>query len=129
LHRVIDYKFSGLQRIDQLRISAQSLHGIAHGSEVDDRRYASEILQQHATWRKSNLFFRLRVFIPGSECSHLFLCDIASIFGAQKIFEQNTKREWQMPGRNTLFVEGIDTIDFVFFIAHFECRTSAKTVQ
>ena len=54
LHRVIDHQFSGLQRIDQLGIATQALHGIAHGGEIDHGGYSGEILKQDAARRESN---------------------------------------------------------------------------
>ena len=73
LHGVINHKFSRLQRVDQLRISAQPLHGIAHGGKIDNRRNSGEILQQHAARRESDLFLRLRILVPGRQRANLFL--------------------------------------------------------
>ena len=46
--RVIDDQITGGQRIDLLRITTHFGHGVAHGSQIDHGRDASEILHQHA---------------------------------------------------------------------------------
>ena len=37
------------------RIAAHALHGVAHGGQIDDRRHAGEVLQQHARRRERDL--------------------------------------------------------------------------
>ena len=52
---MVDDEFDRLQRIDFGGIAAEPNHGIAHRREVDDRRNAREILQQHAGGLKRDL--------------------------------------------------------------------------
>ena len=48
LHRVVDHELDRDQRVDLLRVAAEVGHRGAHRCEVDDRRYAGEVLQQDA---------------------------------------------------------------------------------
>ena len=48
LHRVIDHEVDRHQRINAHRIAPGARHCRAHGGQVDDRRHAGEVLQQHA---------------------------------------------------------------------------------
>ncbi len=48
LHGVVDDEIDRHQRVDPGGVTAQRLHGIAHGGEVDDGGHACEILHQDA---------------------------------------------------------------------------------
>ena len=48
LHRVIDDELDRLERVDAIGIAAETRDALAHGGEIDDRRHAGEVLQQHA---------------------------------------------------------------------------------
>ena len=48
LHRVVDHQLDRLQRVDPGRVAAEVAHRVAHRREVDDRRHAGEVLEQHA---------------------------------------------------------------------------------
>ena len=128
LHRVVNDQFGGLQRIDELRVAAQALHGVAHGGEIHDRGHAGEILQQDAAGREGNFFFRLGVLVPGRQRAHFFLGHIVSVFGAEQVFQKNAQRERQMLRRDALLVESIQAVDFVFLVADFESCASAEAV-
>ena len=60
LHRVIDDELHRLQRIDAVRIAAEPRDAVAHRREIDDRRHAGEILQQHARRRERDFPLRRR---------------------------------------------------------------------
>ena len=45
LHRVVNHQLGRLQRIDQIGVSTQRLHSVAHGRQIDHGRHAGEILQ------------------------------------------------------------------------------------
>jgi uncharacterized protein YjhX (UPF0386 family) len=129
LHRVVDDQFGGLQRIDELRVAAQSLHGVAHGGKIDNRGNAGEILQQNAAGREGYLFFRLRILVPRRKRANFFLSHVAPVFGAEQVLQQNTQRERQVPGRDALLVESIKAVELVFFVADFESCAGAKTIR
>ena len=60
LHRVIDDELDRLQRVDLVRIAAEPRDAVAHRGEIDDRRHAGEVLQQHARRRERDLLLRRR---------------------------------------------------------------------
>ncbi|MPL73108.1 hypothetical protein SDC9_18901 [bioreactor metagenome] len=47
-HRVVDDQVDGDERVDLLRVAAQTLDAVAHRGEVDHGRNAGEVLHQHA---------------------------------------------------------------------------------
>ena len=55
LHGVIDHELDRLQRVDPVRIAAEPRDAVAHRRQIDDRRHAGEVLQQHARRRERNL--------------------------------------------------------------------------
>src|SRR4030095_5782795 len=52
LHRVIDHKLRGSERIDFARIAAQRTHGVAHRGQIDHGRNTCEILHEDTAWRE-----------------------------------------------------------------------------
>ena len=57
-----------------------------------------------------------------------FFGHVAAVFGAEKILEQDAERERKMLGGDALLVEGVETVDFVFFVADFKRRARVETV-
>src|ERR1700733_14547413 len=68
---------------------------------------AGEILEQHAARREGNFFFRFRILVPRGERANFILRDVAPIFGAQQVLQQNAQREREMPGGDSLLVESV----------------------
>jgi hypothetical protein len=67
LHGVIDDEIDGDERFNELRIFFEPSDGIAHSSEIDEKGYASEVLQNDARDGEGN-FFRGGFFgIPASK--------------------------------------------------------------
>jgi hypothetical protein len=85
LHGVVDYQFDGLQRVDERGIAAESLHGVAHGGEVDYAGDSGEILQEDAAGSEGDFFLGLGLGIPSCEGAHFFFGDVAAVFGAEEI--------------------------------------------
>ena len=48
--------------------------------------------------------------------------NVAAVFRAKKIFEEDTKRKWQVLGRDTCLIESVKAVDFVFFAANLQFR-------
>ena len=63
---------------------------------------------------------------PGGERANVFFLDVAAVFGAEKIFEQDAQGIREMFGGDALLVEGVEAIDFVFFVADFEGGTGVE---
>ena len=64
LHRVVDHELDREQRVDLPRVAAEIVHRVPHRGEVDDRRDAGEVLQQHASGRERDLLRRLGTSPP-----------------------------------------------------------------
>ena len=110
-------------------IAAESFHGVAHGGEVDDAGDAGEILQEDAAGSEGDFFFGLRVLVPVGEGAHFFFGDVASVFGAEQVLEQDAQGERKMLGGDALLVEGVEAVDFVFFGADFEGGVAVETIH
>src|SRR6476660_35089 len=48
LHRVIDDKIDRHERLDDLRVASEPLHGTSHRREIDNQRNSGEVLQNNA---------------------------------------------------------------------------------
>ena len=112
LHRVVDDQFRRLQRVDQLGIAAQRFHGIAHGGQVNHRRHAGEILQQHAAGHEGDFLRRNALAGPRGERPHVVGLHRFAVFAAEQIFQQNAERVRQVLDGASLFFQCIKTIDF-----------------
>ena len=120
---------TGCSGIDERGVSAETFHGVAHGGEVDYAGNSGEILQENAAGGEGDFFFRLRIAVPGCEGANFFFGDVASVFGAEQIFQQNAQRKRQMLGGDALLVERVEAVDFVFFVADFEGGAAVETVH
>ena len=69
---------------------------------------------------KAISFSGLEFLFQAARDADVFFFDVAAVFGAQKIFQQDAEGVRQMLGGDALFVEGVEAIDFVFFVADFE---------
>jgi len=54
--RVVDNEFHGNEGIDLVGVTPERNDGVAHRGEVDHRRYAGQVLHEHARGCKGNLF-------------------------------------------------------------------------
>src|SRR6516162_9302272 len=95
---MVDHELGGEQRIDALRISAESFHGLAHGGKVDDGGNTSEILQQNARGHERG-FSLLPVGSPSDEGANVFGVHKAAVFKSQKVLEENAQGERKMGER------------------------------
>ena len=77
---------------------------------------------------EGDFFFGLGILVPGGEGADFFFADIASVFGAEKILEEDAQGERKMLGGDSLLVEGVEAEDFVFFGADFEGGFGVETV-
>ena len=91
LHRVVDNQFCGRQWIDASGAATQLNHRVAHGGQINNRRNASKVLEYDATWREGNLCFRRSVRIPVGQRQDVLASNIAAIFVAQQVFQQDFK--------------------------------------
>jgi len=57
-----------------------------------------------------------------------FFGDVASVFGAEQVLEQDAKGEREMNGGDSCFIERVEAVDFVFFVANFEISAAIEAI-
>ena len=90
LHRVVDHELGRDQRVDHGRVAAEIGDRVPHRRQVDDRRHAREVLEQHPRREERDLLRRLRVRIPACDRPHAGL-----VTRAQHVLEQHAQRVGQ----------------------------------
>ena len=78
---------------------------------------------------KAISFSGLELLFQCGERGDFFFGDVASVFGAEKVFEQDAERERQMLRRDALLVERVEAVDFVFFVSDFESGAAIETIH
>ncbi len=74
-------------------IAAETLHGAAHGGQIDDAGDAGEILQHDARGLEGDFDFGRRRGVPGGEVADVVLGDFVAVAVAQQRFEQDANGE------------------------------------
>jgi hypothetical protein len=97
---MVDDQIDRHLRVDLLGISAEMLHRIAHGGEVDHRRHAGKILHQHAGGTECDLAFGCFGLEPLGDRLDVILGHRTSVFVAQQVLQQHLHGEGQ--SRNAL---------------------------
>ena len=95
LHRVVDDEIDRLERIDLRRIAAELGERVAHRGEIDDRRDAGEILEQHARGAEGDLLLDLSANVPVRQRADVVGFDELAVFVAEEILEENLEAERQ----------------------------------
>jgi len=93
--RVIDDEVDRRQRIDLLRVAAEFFQRVAHRGQIDHRRNAGEVLQQHAAGTEGDFLIRLAVGEPSAESLDVIRLHRAAVFKPQHILEQHFHGERQ----------------------------------
>ena len=86
---MVDNQIDGNQRIDLFGVTAERLHAVAHGGEVDDARYTREVLQDDTRGHEWYLNFGGFGCIPVREIVYILFANDIAIAVAQNSFEQN----------------------------------------
>ena len=86
---MVDDQLHGREGIDLGRIAAEVAHGITHGGQVDHRRDAGEILQQHAGGCEGNLLGRGRPCIPCGQRIDVIDGDGVAILVPEEVLEED----------------------------------------
>ena len=87
-HRVVDDQIHRRQRVDLLRITAGLGDGVAHGRQVDDCRYAGEVLHQYAGRAVLDLHLGAARVQPAHQGFQVVGADCLVVFPAQQILQQ-----------------------------------------
>ena len=61
----------------------------------------------------------LFLWFPGGHGADVFFFYVAAVFGAQEILQQDAQGVGEMFGGDALLIEGVEAVDFVFFVADF----------
>jgi len=86
LDRVIDDQVHGYERVHRGRVPGGSGHGAPHRGEVDDRRYAGEILHEHPTRHECDVRRRLG---PPCERADVVVRDVPAADAPKQVLEQD----------------------------------------
>lgn len=73
---MIDDEIDWAEWVDLGWITSKSLHGISHGSKIDNSWDSSEILQDDSSWLERDIGAGLRVLLPSKN-----VLNIASLDG------------------------------------------------
>ena len=92
LDRVIDHQLHRLQRVDATGVAAEPHDAVAHRREIDHRRHAGEVLQQHAGWSERDLPLSGALHVPPRERLDVGRLDEAAVLVAEQVLEENLQR-------------------------------------
>ena len=92
LDGVIDHQLDGLQRVDPVRVAAETHDAVAHRGEIDHGRDAREVLQQHASGRKRDFLRGAALDVPPGQGFHIRGLHEAPILVPQQVLEQDLHR-------------------------------------
>ncbi len=95
LDRVVDDQLDRLERVDLPGVAAQPLHGVAHGGQVDDRRHAGEVLEQHPAGPEGDLAVGLRLGVPRRQRLDVVGRDRDAVLVTQEVLEQDLEGKRQ----------------------------------
>ncbi len=127
LHRMVNHQLRGRQWIDAVGIATQLDDGIAHCGQIDDSRHAGEILQDDAAWRERDFGARHGFRIPVGERQDVVPGDVAAVFEAQQVLEQDLERVGETV--YMAFLDGAEPIDLILLAADIKGETSAEAVR
>ena len=122
---VVDDHLGGRERVDAVRIAAESQHGLAHRGEVDDARNAGEVLHDHARRRELDLGVGLGRRHPRSERLDLLFGDVGTVFGAEQVLEEDLEAERQLLEAG----HGVEPEDLVGLVTDVERVLRPETVH
>ena len=91
-HRMVDYQINGHERLNLFWVKAHGRNGGAHGSQIGQQRYTSEILQHHACDHKGNFLCAWRVGLPIGQLRHVLGANQIAIAMAHDRFEHDANR-------------------------------------
>ncbi len=95
LHRVVDDEFGRDQRVDLLRVAAELDDRVAHRGEIDDAGHAGEVLQHDARRHEGDFRVGFLLRVPVRDRFDLLRGDVAAVFVAQQVLEQDLHRVGQ----------------------------------
>ena len=127
LYGVVDHQVGGQQRVGAVRVGTHGGQRVAHGGQVDNTRYAGEILQQHARRHEADLF--AVGALSARHRLHILRRNATAIFVAQQVLQQDLdgKRKASHASQALLFERGQPVI-FILAVAGAQLRRRTKTI-
>ena len=100
LHRVVDDELDRLQRVDLPRIASETHDAVPHRGEIDDRRHAGKVLQQHTGGRERDLGLVAGLHVPPGQRLDIVRIDEPRVLAAQQVLEEDLEgvRQPRQPG-------------------------------
>ena len=94
--RVVDDHLCRVQRVNLIRVAAESLNSLTHGSQVNNTGDAGEVLHNNASRGELNLDRRISRRNPVGDSLDVLLSDVGAIFVAQQVLTENLQRVRQL---------------------------------
>jgi len=88
---VIDHEINGNEGFDEFGIFFESSDGIAHGGEINEKRYACKVLQDDPGNGEGNLFRGGFLGIPAGEIFHIPWAGGKSVTVTENGLQNNSK--------------------------------------
>jgi hypothetical protein len=124
-HRMVDDQLGGDQRVDLLRVTAEGLHGLAHGGQVDHGGHAGQVLQDHPGRGELDLGVRLAARFPPRQRVHVVRGDVDAVLGAEQVLQQDLQAEREAFGAG----HGVQPADLVLLACNIKRRPAAEAVH
>ena len=125
LDRVVDDEFSGSQRVDVVRVTAEFLNGFAHGGEVDDAGNTGEVLHDDTSRRELDFNARFGLGVPRGECLDVVLGDVGTVFGAEQVLQQDLEAERKL----VRTIDRAEAVDLVGLVSDLKSALGLETVD
>ena len=125
LHRVIDHQVDGLERVDELRVPAHALHGVAHRRQIDHAGDTGEVLQDHARRHEGDLALRRLLRVPVEHRGDVLARHRSPVLAPQQILEQDAQRDRQT---GDTIAERVEAVEGVAEAPDLERATGFQTV-
>ena len=93
LHRVIDDQIDRAERVDLLRIAAQTSNCVSHGSEIDHSGHSGEILEDNSCRLEGDFNGFAGQFLPVEDILHVLGSDLELIAVSDRTFEEDADAE------------------------------------
>jgi len=97
LDRMVDHQIDGYERIDFSGIAAQSMHGVAHGGQIDHCRHARKILEHYPGGLERHFHADGLMGVPKGQVFYVGFGDLVAVAIAEHGFEQDADGIGQGP--------------------------------
>ena len=124
---VVDHEVDGHERVDPARVATERVDGVPQGGEVDDARYAGEVLQENAGRRVRDLPGG-RTDVVAGHGLHVLGLHAHAVLVPEKVLEKELDRIWDPPEISDA-LECRQPVDAVAQVSDFQGALGAETVS